>query len=122
MRSAPSKVEIADHSEAPLDDVEYICIAADLLHVMLVELQSLPKCNPTLARAWSAQGSEAYAQLQTLQETIERLFCLSDLWVAAPLIHRATVLISRLSENINALTKCAGGDSPSIGSYREQFH
>jgi hypothetical protein len=122
MRSALSKVENADHPEGPVDDVEYICIAADLLHVMLVELQSLPECNATLARAWSAHGSEAYAQLQTLQETIERLFYVNDLWVAAPLIHRATVLISRLSENINALTLCIDGDTPQVESSQVKFH
>jgi hypothetical protein len=120
MRSA--SFEIADRPEAPLDDVEYICIAADLLHVMLVELRSLPVCNSTLARAWSAHGSEAYAQLQALQETIERLFCVSDLWAAAPLIHRATVLISRLTENINALTVCTDGVTPPVGPSPVTLH
>jgi hypothetical protein len=36
MRSTPSKGGIADHPDDPLDDVEYICIAADLLHLMFV--------------------------------------------------------------------------------------
>jgi hypothetical protein len=122
MRSTPSNGGIADHSEALLDDVEYICIAADLLHLMLVELQSLPVCNSTLARAWSDHGSEAYAHLQTLQETIERLLCIDDRWVAAPLIHRATALISWLSDDINELILCADGDSFSVESSQVIFH
>jgi hypothetical protein len=104
MRSTPSKGGIADHPDDPLDDVEYICIAADLLHLMFVELQSLSVGNPTLARAWAGHGSEANAHLRTLQETIERLFGAEDRCVAAPLIRRGTAVISWFANVINKLT------------------
>jgi hypothetical protein len=104
MRSTLSKDGIADHADDPLEDVEYICIAADLLHLMFVELQSLSVGNPTLALAWADHGSEAPAHLRTLQETIEQLFGVEDLCVAAPLIRRATVVISWFANDINKLT------------------
>jgi hypothetical protein len=122
MRSTPSKVGLVDHPEDPLDDVEYICIAADLLHKMFVELQSLAASNPNLARAWCGHGSDAYAHLRTLQETIERLFGVDDLWVATPLIRRATALISWLSDEINELTLCAAGDSFPVESSQVILH
>jgi hypothetical protein len=104
MRLTPSKGGIADHPDDPLDDVEYIRIAADLLHRMSVELHSLSASNPTLARAWAGHGSTAYAHLRTLQETIDQLFGVEHLWVAAPLIRRATAVISWFANDINKLT------------------
>src|SRR5882757_8834365 len=122
MRSTPSKVGPADYPRDPLDDVEYILIAADLLHQMFVELQSLSTCNANLARVWSGHGSEAYTHLRILQETIDRLSGVDDLWVAAPLIRRATALISWLSDEIDELTWCAAGDQFPVKSSEVRLH
>jgi hypothetical protein len=117
-----SNVGIAGHTEEPLDEVEYICIAADLLHQMLFELQSLATRSPGLARALTDRGSDACARLCTLRETVELLLGIDDLSMAVPLRRRATALISWLSAEIDELTLLATGDDYPVDTCRVALH
>jgi hypothetical protein len=122
MRLTPSNVGISDPTEETLDEVEYICIAADLLRQMFVELQSLATRNPRLARALSCRGSDAHTHLRALCETIDRLLGVDDLSVAVPLRRRATALISSLSDEIDELTLCATSGNYPVDTFRVALH
>jgi hypothetical protein len=122
MRSTPSDAGIAEQTEEPLDEVEYICIAADLLQQMLSELQSLANHSPGLARALSDRGSNACARLCALRETVELLLGIDDLSMAVPLRRRATALISWLSGEIDELTLFATSDDYPVGTCRVALH
>ena len=108
--------------EEPLDEVEYICIAADLLEQMFSELQSLATRNPGLARALSSRGSDTCLRLWTLRETIELLLGVDDFSNAVPLRRRATALISWLSDDIDQLALSATSDSHPVDTCRVALH
>jgi hypothetical protein len=113
MYSIPSNCRLVGDITDPLDEVEYICIAADLLQQMFSGLRALAANNTRLARALSIRGSNARARLCTLHEIVGMLMGVEDRLAAAPLRRRATALISWLSDEIDELSLCAaGGESP----------
>jgi hypothetical protein len=122
MRSTPSNVGLIEQTEELVDELEYICIAAELLQQMLSELRSLATSNPGLDRALSSRGSEVGARLWRLRETIDLLSGIDDLSMTVPLRRRATALISWLSDEIDALTLCATSDNCPVDTFRVALH
>ena len=92
--------QLADDS---LDEVDYLCVATDLLQQMFTELQSLALRDPAFARAVSVRGSQARARLLKLQETIVQLLISEAPSAAALLERRACALVSSLSDEIDTL-------------------
>jgi hypothetical protein len=111
-----------DQTEEPLDEVEYIRIAADLLQQMFSELRSLAASNTGLARALFSRGVDVRARLWTLHETVESLNGVDDLSMAIPLSRRATSLISWLSDAVDELALCATGDDYAVDAFRDALH
>jgi hypothetical protein len=103
MRSNRSNFDLVEHTDEPLDEVDYICIAADLLQQMLSELRWLATGNADLADALSGRGSDLGALLWTLHETVELLIGAHDPSMAIPQRRRAIALISWLSHEFDAL-------------------
>jgi hypothetical protein len=111
MKSTNSQFLLAERlNEESLDEVEYLCIAADLLEQLFSELRSLAIDHPEFARALSSRGSDAPARLWTLHEIVGLLSRGVDRSSAAQLTRRATALISWLSAKLDEMTLCALGD------------
>jgi hypothetical protein len=102
--STPDSEIIEDDIEGPLGEMEYICIAADLLQQMFSELQSLATNNTRLAHAMADREWHAQDRLWTLRETADLLMCVKDHSTAIPLKRKATVLIGSLSDELDELT------------------
>ena len=90
-----------------LDDTGWICAAADLLLQMFVELEALSLGHPEFARTLCSRAPDAEARLKTLHEIADALVLAGDDSVTVPLKRRASVLISRLSDELDELTLCA---------------
>jgi hypothetical protein len=90
-----------------LDDTGWICAAADLLLQMFVELEALSLGHPEFARTLCDRAPDAHARLKTLHEIVDALLLVGDDSLAAPLKRRASLLISRLSDELDELTLCA---------------
>jgi CHASE3 domain sensor protein len=104
-----------------LDEVDYLCVATDLLQQMFTELQSLALSDPEFARAVSVRGSHARVRLLTLQETILELMGNDTPSAACVLARRACALVSSLSDEIDTLMNemgdgCHGESSTLISS------
>jgi hypothetical protein len=122
MHPTPSSVGNFEKTEEPLGEVEYICIAADLLQQMFDELRSLATGDPELAQALAKRGSDAYTCLWTLHETVDLMLGADDSSVEVALKRCATALISWLSDEFNDLTLCAGCDSYPVDTFRVVLH
>jgi hypothetical protein len=111
MKSTNSQFLLAEGlTEESLDEVAYLCIAADLLEQLFSELRSLAIDHPQFARALSSRGPDAQTRLWTLRQIVGLLSRGDDPLSAAQLTRRATALISWLSANLDELTLCALGD------------
>jgi len=111
MRTTTTNPQLVEHTEDPLDAVEHICIATNLLHQMFFELRSLAMNDADLARAMSSRESVMRDRLYTLNQTAYQLVSLYDYSIAVTLKRRATLLISWLSAEIDDLALCATGDA-----------
>jgi hypothetical protein len=121
-RSTPINLEPVERTEKPLDELEYIRIAADMLQQLFSELRSLATSNPGLARALSSRGADARARLWTLHEIVDLLMGVDDLSMAVPLRRRATALISWLSNELDELTLRATTDDLPVDTLRVVLH
>jgi hypothetical protein len=122
MNSTTSNRGLVEYTEAPPDEVEYICIAAYLLQQMFSKLRTLAGNNTDLARAMSSRGSDARDRLCALHETVDLLMGVDDDSTAVPLRRRATALISWLSDEIDELTLFATGDERVVNTFRVASH
>jgi hypothetical protein len=121
-RSTPFNLGSVEDPEEPLDEVEYIRLAADLLQKLFSELQALTARNPGLARALSSRGADARAGLLTLHETVDLLMGVDDISMAVPLRRRATSLISWLSNEVDELTLRATTYDHRVDAFRVALH
>jgi hypothetical protein len=123
MKSKQSQFLLAEElTEESLDEVAYLCIAADLLEQLFSELRSLAVDHPEFAHALSSRGPDAQARLWTLHQIVELLSRSDDPLSAAQLTRRATMLISWLSAKLDELTLCALGDGYSADTGLSALH
>jgi hypothetical protein len=78
MYSTTSNRPYFDPAEEPLDDAEYICMAADLLQQMFSELILLAASDTGLAGAMNRRGAYARDRLARLHETVRLLTGIDD--------------------------------------------
>src|SRR5580698_7543622 len=88
-------------------DIDYICVAANLLTKMISELQSLELDNRRLALAMATAGHDLRQRLHTLCGTIELLTASQDRVGCAELCQRAKALIFRLAMELEGLALLA---------------
>jgi len=92
------------HGDAPqLTEVDYICVAADLLTKMLSELQSLELDSLRLNLSMAAAGRDLRQPLHELRAIVERLTSSPDCVGRAALRQRAKSLIFRLATELEEL-------------------
>ncbi len=90
--------------QAPrLTDIDYICVAADLLMKMNSELQSLKLDNRRLTLAMATAGHDLRQRLHALCGTVELLTSSQDQVGRAELCQRAKSLIFRLARELEQL-------------------
>jgi hypothetical protein len=103
------------HGQATqLTDVDYICVAADLLTEMLSELQSLERENRCLELAMAIAGHDFQQRLVELCGIIDVLALSQDNERRAALCQRAKSLIFRLAVELEDLTLAAELDQRRI--------
>jgi len=122
MTSTTSDSRLFDQSEDSLDEVEYICIAADILQEMFSALESLAAGNRGLALALTNRGPDARDGLSRLEEAVELLTRIDDRVLAIQLRRRATALISRLSDEIDELTLRATSEECPVDAFSIALH
>jgi signal transduction histidine kinase len=88
-------------------DIDYICVAADLLTKMISELQSLKLDNRRLTLALATAGHDLRQRLHALCGTVELLVSSQDRVVRAELCQRAKSLIFRLATELEQLALAA---------------
>ena len=84
-------------------DIDYICVAADLLTKMMSELQSLHLSNRRLTLAMATAGHDLRQRLHALCGTVELLTSSHDRVVRAELCQRAKALIFCLARELEHL-------------------
>src|SRR5277367_3132618 len=105
MRASSRPLEL--DREEPLDEVDYICIAAGLLQKMFEEIRSLAQSSSALASEIALRDSLVRADLRTLNMIVEVLSSHEDVLAAMQLRRRASALISRLWDALDSLTSSA---------------
>src|ERR1700722_4391998 len=97
--------------QAPqLTDIDYICVAADLLTTMTSELKSLELGNRRLTLAMATAGHDLRQRLHALCGTVELLASSQDRVGRAELCQRAKALIFRLARELEQLALQAERD------------
>jgi signal transduction histidine kinase len=91
-------------------DIDYICVAADLLTKMMSELQSLDLSNRRLTLAMATAGHDLRQRLQALCGTVELLTSSQDSVRRAELCQRARALIFCLARELEQLAHQAARD------------
>jgi signal transduction histidine kinase len=91
-------------------DMDYICVAADLLTKMMSALQSLELSNRRLTLAMATAGHDLRQWLHALFGTVELLSSSQDGVGRAQLCQRAKSLIFRLAGELEQLTHQAERD------------
>jgi two-component system, sensor histidine kinase len=87
----------------PFTEVDYICVSADLLTKMTLELRSLQVHNRWLTLAMATTGHDLRGRLQTLMGTVEVLSASRDPLRTGDLSRRARLLIHRLAQELEHL-------------------
>jgi signal transduction histidine kinase len=90
-------------STSQFTEVDYICVAGDLLTKMMAELQFLQVNNRRLTLAMATAGHDLRQRLQTLMGTIELLTSCQDVLRSKELTRRARSLIYRLAQELERL-------------------
>jgi hypothetical protein len=108
-------------SSPQFSDIDYICIATDLLTKMMSELQSLEFSSWRLTLAMATAAHDLRQWLHTLAETVELLTSTQDAVRSAELSRRAISLIYQLAEELEQLAYQAERDSrqAAAGCYLE---
>jgi signal transduction histidine kinase len=97
--------------QAPqLTEIDYICVAADLLTKMTSELKSLELGNRRLSLAMATAGHDLRQRLHALCGTVELLTSSPDRVGRAELCQRAKALIFRLARELEHLALQAERD------------
>jgi signal transduction histidine kinase len=94
----------------PNAEIDYICIAADLLQRMMSELKCLETNNSRLTLAMATAGHDLRQRLHGLLRTVDLLTSTDDASVAAELNTKAKALIHRLAGELEQLVFEAGRD------------
>jgi signal transduction histidine kinase len=94
----------------PKAEIDYICIAADLLQRMMSELKCLETNNSRLTLAMASAGHDLRQRLHALLRTVDLLTSADDATVAADLNTKAKALIHRLAGELEQLVFHAGRD------------
>jgi signal transduction histidine kinase len=97
-------------TNAPNTEVDYICIAADLLGQMMSELKCLETNNSRLTLAMATAGHDLRQRLHGLLRTVDLLTAADDATAAAELSTKAKALIHRLAGELEQLVFQAGRD------------
>lgn len=84
-------------------DIDYICVAADLLTKMISELESLERDNRRLTLAMATAGHDLRQRLHALGGTVELLTSSQDRAGRVELCQRAKSLIFRLARELEQL-------------------
>lgn len=92
-------------------EIDYICIASDLLRRMMSELQATVANNSRLSLAMSTAGHDLRQRLHTLLGTIELLTVAESPARAPDLARSAKAKIVRLANELEELALHAGCDS-----------
>jgi signal transduction histidine kinase len=108
--------------QAPqLTDIDYICVAADLLTKMTSELKSLELGNRRLTLAMATAGHDLRQRLHALCGTVELLTSSQDRVGRAELCQRAKALIFRLARELEQLAIQAQRDYRRAASSTHSF-
>ena len=103
---------------AAATDIDYICVAADLLSEIMSELESLKATNRRCALAMATAGQELRQKLHALLRTVEQLNSTRHHARGSELSQRAKALIQRLAAGLEELALLAEQDhrqaSPSL--------
>ena len=91
-------------------EIDYICIATDLLARLTSDLRSLEANNAALTLAMATAGHDLRQGLQTLVATLDLLARTDDTGRAADLIQRAKALIFRQARELEQLVVQANAD------------
>ena len=110
MHATRINVPTIEQADEPLEAVEYVCIAADLLQQMFFELQSLSVTYDDLAAVMPSHDSEMRDRLWALSQIADDLTSIHDQALDATLMAQAMVLISSLSADIDKLAAVASSD------------
>jgi light-regulated signal transduction histidine kinase (bacteriophytochrome) len=114
--------------QAPqLTEIDYICIAADLLTEMTSELQSLERDNRRVILTMAMAGHDLRARLHSLSGAVELLTSSRDQIARAELCQRAKALIFQLARELEQLALEAeldygrAGRSPLVWAHPRRF-
>jgi signal transduction histidine kinase len=102
-------------------EIDYICIATDLLGKLMSELQCLQANNATLTLAMATAGHELRQRLQMLVATIDLIARTDDRRRAGDLIQRAKALIVRQAEGLEQLVVQANRDPSHAALTTQRF-
>jgi signal transduction histidine kinase len=102
-------------------DIDYICVAADLLTKMMSELQSLDLGNRRLTLAMATAGHDLRQRLHALCGTVELLTSSQDRVGRAELCQRAKALIFGLAMELEQLAHQAERDCGNAASATHCF-
>jgi two-component system, sensor histidine kinase len=105
----------------PTTDIDYICVATDLLSKMMSELQSLELNNRRLTLTMASAGHDLRQRLHILLGTVELLTSTEDEVRCAELGQRAKSLIFRLAGELEQLAFQAERDGRRAGSSAHCF-
>jgi signal transduction histidine kinase len=94
-------------------EIDYICVAADLLQRMMSELKCLETNNSRLTLSLAAAGHDLRQRLHGLLRTVDLLTVAEDATVAAELSIKAKALIHRLAGELEQLVFQSGRDQRS---------
>ena len=95
---------------AAATDIDYICVAADLLSEMMSELESLKATNRRCALAMATAGHDLRQKLHTLLGTVDQLNSNHDPVRGSELTQSAKALIQRLAAGLEELALLAEQD------------
>src|SRR5277367_4057188 len=110
-----------DTNHADQAEVDYICIAGDLLRRMMSELQSAVASNSRLALSMATAGHDLRQRLHSLLCTIELLGRPESPTRAAELTRSAKVQIFRLANELEELALQADSDSASSSPLKQSI-
>ncbi len=122
MHATRINVPAIEQADDPLEPVDYVCIAADLLQQMFFELQALSVTYDDLAAAMPSHDSEMRDRLWALSQIADDLVSINDQALAATLMAQAVVLISSLSADIDKLAAFASIDEGHAHSDGSTLH
>jgi signal transduction histidine kinase len=100
-----------DTNDAQEAEIDYICIAGDLLRRMMSELQAAVANNSRLALAMATAGHDLRQRLHALLGTIELMTAAESPARAADLVRSAKARIFRLANELEELALHTGCDA-----------